>query len=349
MKIFIDIGHPAHVHYFKNLINIMIKDHNTNFTVTARDKEMTHYLLKSNNISFINRGKGKDSSLGKLLYLIKANFQLLRIALKTKPDLFLSFGSPYAAQVSFILGIPSITLDDTESAKFGQLFYKSFSKLILSPTTFSKDFGIKHKKFNGYMELSYLNPKYFEPNPSILKDLGLTKEDKYTVLRFVKWKANHDIGHKGICIESKINAVKEFSKYGKVFITSEEVLPKELEKYKIKVSSEKIHSVLYYASMFYGESATMASESSVLGTPAIYLDNNGRGYTDEQESKYGIVFNFSESLADQDESIKKGIEILNTSKNNWDIRRSKILKEKIDVTKFMIDECLKIMSKRDQK
>jgi hypothetical protein len=324
----------------------MIKEHNTDFIVTARDKEMAHYLLKSNNISFINRGKGKDSSLGKLLYLIKANFQLLRIALNTKPDLFLSFGSPYAAQVSYLLSIPSITLDDTESAKFGQLFYKPFSKLILSPTTFSKDFGVKHKKFNGYMELSYLDPKYFEPNPTVLDDLGVSKGDKFTVLRFVKWKANHDIGHNGVSIENKINAVREFSKYGKVFITSEEKLPKELEIYKITIPYENIHSVLFYASMFYGESATMASESAVLGTPAIYLDNSGRGYTDEQESKYGIVFNFNESLNDQAESIEKGVEILNIEKVNWDFKRMMILNEKIDVTKFMVNQCLNIISKR---
>ena len=48
MNIFIDIGHPAHVHYFKNLIKIMEKEHEAIFTVTSRDKEMAHYLLKSN-------------------------------------------------------------------------------------------------------------------------------------------------------------------------------------------------------------------------------------------------------------------------------------------------------------
>lgn len=344
MNIFIDIGHPAHVHYFKNLIRIMTKEHNATFIITSRDKEMSQYLLKNNNISFIDRGKGRDSSFGKILYLLKANFQLLKIALKTKPDLFLSFGSPYAAQVSFLLSIPSITIDDTESAKFGQLFYKPFSKVILSPTTFSKNFGKKHKKFNGYMELSYLNPKYFKPDENVLDILGVKKNEKYSVLRFVKWKANHDIGHTGISLENKIKAVKEFSTYGKVFITSEEPLPIELEKYKIKVSPEKIHSVLYYASMFYGESATMASESAVLGTPAIYIDDNGRGYTDEQESKYRIVFNFTESLMDQNKSIIKGKEILNKEKKLWVTKKNKILREKIDVTKYMIEECLSILN-----
>ena len=46
MKIFIDIGHPAHVHYFKNFIQIM-KNNGYGFLVTARDKEVTHNLLDS--------------------------------------------------------------------------------------------------------------------------------------------------------------------------------------------------------------------------------------------------------------------------------------------------------------
>ena len=45
MKILIDIGHPAHVHYFKNLIKIMSNSSKAEFLVTSRDKEMAHYLL----------------------------------------------------------------------------------------------------------------------------------------------------------------------------------------------------------------------------------------------------------------------------------------------------------------
>jgi uncharacterized protein len=337
MNIFIDIGHPAHVHYFKNLIKIMKKHYNAKFCVTARDKEMAQYLLEVNNIDFINRGKGKDSSIGKLLYLVKANFQLLRIALKSKPDLFLSFGSPYAAQVSYLLGVPSITIDDTESAKFGQMFYKPFSKLILSPNTFYKNFGEKHTKFNGYMELSYLHPDYFKPDVSVLNELDINKDESYSILRFVKWKANHDIGHNGISKENKILVVNELLKFGKVFITSEEELPEEIEKYRIKIAPEKIHSVLYYANLFYGESATMASESAVLGTPSIYLDDNGRGYTDEQEKLYGLVFNYDESIQNQEKSIDKAKEILSSyDQKKWKKKREKLLVDKIDVTKYLI-------------
>ena len=342
MHIFIDIGHPAHVHYFKNLIKIMKKEHKASFTVTSRNKEMAHSLLKSNDIPFVDRGKGKDGIIGKLLYLVKADFQIFRIARRKKPTLFLSFGSPYLSQVSFLMGLPSITIDDTESASLGQMFYKPFSKLILSPTTFYKDFGKKHVKFNSYMELSYLHPNYFNPDESIHKDLGLEKGEVYSILRFVKWKALHDLGHNGISNTNKILIVQELLKYGKVFISSEGELPVEIEKYRIKIAHEKIHSVLYFAKLFYGESATMASESAVLGTPAIYLDNNGRGYTDEQESKYGIVSNFNESTDGQEKSIKRANEIMNAyNQSEWDSKRERLLNDKIDVTKFLIETITK--------
>jgi len=44
------------------------------------------------------------------------------------------------------------------------------------------------------------------------------------------------------------------------------------------------------------------TEAAVLGTYSIYIDDEGRGYTDEEELKYGLVFNSKTSL------IEKGVE-----------------------------------------
>ena len=69
----------------------------------------------------------------------------------------------------------------------------------------------------------------------------------------------------------------------------------------------------------------MASESAVLGVPAIYIDNEGRGYTTEQENKYGLVYNYTESHEDQIKSIKKGVEILLNPEapKSYQLKRSK--------------------------
>ena len=99
-----------------------------------------------------------------------------------------------------------------------------------------------------------------------------------------------------------------------------------------------MHDVLANAVLLYGESATMASECACLGTPAIFHDNNGRGYTNEQESKYGLVFNFSESLDDQKKSLKKAIDLLKQKslKSSFKKKSELMIADKIDVTSFLV-------------
>ena len=65
----------------------------------------------------------------------------------------------------------------------------------------------------------------------------------------------------------------------------------------------------------------------------------GRGYTDEQEEVYGSVFKFRESREDCQRSIEKGIGILTTPdvKVRWQEKRAKLLKDKIDVTQWLVD------------
>ncbi|RZB35940.1 MAG: uncharacterized protein SRB2_02738 [Desulfobacteraceae bacterium Eth-SRB2] len=144
--------------------------------------------------------------------------------------------------------------------------------------------------------------------------------------------------HRSLSIEIKIKAVQSFSKHAKVFISSELDLPNELAPYKIPIPPEKMHDALYYANIFYGDSSTMASESGCLGTPAIYVDDVGRGYTDEEEEKYGLVFNYTALVADQKKSIQKGIELLKRPdlKNDWKAKRERMLADKIDVTAFLV-------------
>ena len=338
MKIHIDIGHPAHVHYFRNFYQEMSqKGHE--FMVTARDKEVSYKLLNAYHIPYEKRGKGSQSFAGKLAYLPKANSILYKKAKQFNPDLFLSFSSPYAAQVSALLGKPHIAFDDTEHARLGRWMYRPFTDVVLSPSSYKGVVSKKQVLFDGYLELCYLHPNRYTPDDSVFELLNTKKGKPYVLLRFVSWQATHDAGHSGITLENKRKAVKEFSEYATVFISSEEELPSDLQEYQISIPPEKMHDVLNHATLFYGESATMASESAVLGTPAIYLDDDGRGYTDDLEKNYGLVYNFTESPEDQALSIQKGLELLQmqNSKEIFSKKREKMLSEKIDVTQFLID------------
>lgn len=335
MRIFLDLGHPAHVHYFKNFVSEMTERGHT-FLISARDKEMTHHLLEALGLAFFDRGRGSDSALGKLIYLARTNATLLGPARRFRPDVFLSFGSPYAAHVSSLLGKPHIAFDDTENAKFGQMFYRPFTNTVVSPDTFAPHFGDKHVKFPGYMELCHLHPNRFRPDPEIVSEAGIDPNAPYVVMRFVAWNANHDIGHSGLTDDSKLEAARKLGSRARLLITSEGPLPHDLEAFRASFPPSIIHHVLAFARLVYGESATMASEAAVLGTPAVYVDDVGRGYTTEQEQRFGMVSNFTESLDDQAASIDRAVEVLSDDPAVFASRRAKLLSAKIDVTDFMV-------------
>ena len=309
----------------------------------SRNKDMEHALLNIYGIPFISRGKGKVSRLGKFIYLIYANFRLLEIAKQFKADLFLNFLHPYPSHVAKILGKVSLVFGDTEHARLHQKLTVPFATKVFTPACYRHDMGSKQIRFNGYMEMAYLHPKHFTPDAYVLNLLNVSESEKFVIVRFVSWAATHDFGHTGISLENKIKAIQLLSQHAKVFITAEGLLPADLEKYRVKIPFHKMHDALYYSSLVFGESATMASEAAMLGTPAIFIDNDGRGYTDEEESKYGIVFNFTESLDDQERAINRALEILQDekSKERYKHIRRKIVSDCIDTTEFMINEVLK--------
>lgn len=333
MRILIDIGHPAHVHLFRCFAHDMEAQGNE-VLFTCRDKEFEIALLKANGFKYVNFGPKYRSTIGKIFGMLKFDLMELNVCRKFKPDVLLSHGSMYAAQAAWLTGKPHISFEDTFN--FEQIrLYRPFSKVILTADYDHPFISDKEVHYAGYHELAYLHPSRFTPDRSILKELGVEEGEKYCLLRFVSWGATHDVGHKGMSLENKYKAVEEFSRYARVFISSEKPLPEDLEKYKLPTAAEKVHDVMAFASMVFGESATMVSEGVVLGVPGIYMDNTGRYYTTEQEKKYGMCFNFSESEEDQQKAIAKGVEILSIGVDLSGYDR--LMADKIDVTAFLED------------
>lgn len=336
MNILIDIGHPAHVHLFKHFAWEMQKKRHEIF-FTCRDKEFEIYLLKHYRFSFKSFGRKYNSTPGKIWGMFEFGIKEFLSGLRFKPDLFLSHGSIYAAHASFLSGKPHVALEDTFN--FEQIrLYKPFTDVILTCNYAHPLKSHKVVRYSGYHELAYLHPLRFSPDKKVLKEMGISEDEKYVIMRFVSWNASHDIGHKGISKENKILAVKEFSKYARVFISSESELPQELAGYKLNIPPHKIHDALAFATLLFAESFTMPAECSILGTPSIIIHDNVALQLQEQQNKYGLCFKYSESEEDQQMAIKKGIELLNTTdiKKEWASRRDRMLSEKIDVTAFLV-------------
>lgn len=332
MKILIDIGHPAHVHLFKYYAREMqAKGHKILFI--ARDKENEIYLLKKYGFSYKCFGKHYKSTPGKIFGLFKFNLQMLFYSLKFKPDIYLSHGSVYAAMTGWLLRKPHISMEDSGNMEQIRL-YRPFTKVIIVPEILPEHLGEKEIRYHSFHELAYLHPKYFIPQSEILNLLGLKKDQKFAVLRFVSWTATHDSGHKGFSLKDKRNLIRILEAEGiKIIISSETTLPQEFKQYAVKFPPDLMHDALYFASFFIGEGATMASESGVLGTTAVYVNSIRRSYCEIQE-KHSLVFNFQKS----EDAFMKIQKILAEKKLlEKNIKgRDNLINESIDLTAFLI-------------
>jgi len=325
MNIFIDIGHPAHVHYFRHFTKEMQAKGHSIF-ISARDKEVTLTLLDYYQIPYVNRGKGRNGFVGKLLYIFQADWFLLRHARKFKPDVFLSFGSPYASHTAWLLRKPHIAFDDTDHNVFEHLLYVSFTKAILTPRVYQKDYGTKHFRFDGFMELCSLHPNRF-------RTVSEPGTEKYIILRFVSWKASHDMGLAGLSMADKYNLVKQLSRFARVIISSESPLPDDLKSYGYSVHPAKMHELLAGAELLVSESLTMSAESAFAGTPTLCISTALAGTLDE-EVRLGLIELFRTS----DGVIDRAIALLETPdyKKTFGQKSAVIVNGLCDLTALMI-------------
>ena len=233
----------------------------------------------------------------------------------------------------------SFIFTDSEHVKIDRFLTYPFSTHILTPSCFLKDIGPKQIRYNGYHELAYLHPNWFTPDPSVLDELKVSKDDKYVIIRFVSWAASHDAGQTGFTNEEKTRLIKEIEKYAIPMITSEGQLPEEFQKYQINIPPHRIHDAMYYANMYIGESGTMASEAAVMGTPSILVSPLAKecGIFKDQAENYHLMNYFDTGPEGHDATIML-LENRN-SKRIWQERKKKLLNEKIDVTKYLIELC----------
>ena len=216
--------------------------------ITARNKEITLDLLSKYHFDFIPVGRQKSGKFNLIKEWVLRDLQILKIAREFHPDFLMGIGNPSVAHVAKLLSKKSLVFTDTEHAKFANGVTFPFADVICTPSCFNYDAGPKQVRYNGYHELAYLHPNRFTPNPDVLTELDLAEGDPFIIVRFVSWQASHDVGQHGI--RDKVGLVKALEEYGRVLITSEGALPPELQPYQIRVSPEKLHDLLYYATLY---------------------------------------------------------------------------------------------------
>ena len=194
--------------------------------------------------------------------------------------------------------------------------------------------------------------------------------EPYFLIRFSALNAHHDKGIKGISNEiaerlisnlenadvneslrsmtsvtdkslNESHALKDRKK-PRIYITSERPFEPQFEKYRIKINPLDMHHVMAFASLYIGDSQTMAAEAGVLGVPFVrFNDFVGRiGYLRELEDKYELGYGIKASSPGSVDQLCERVEELVSMpsaerKATFAARREKILSDKIDCAKFL--------------
>ncbi len=341
-RIFIEVNHPGQVHLIKNVYH-ELKANGHLIWIACKNEPIICQLLNSYNIPFINLGNKGNGKWGKLFKQII--FDLIALFHVLKNRCAIGVGSSITNDHLDLI-LPwfhalHLSDDDESAVPLIAKFSYPYTTKILAPSPIQiPSFEEKLVRYNSYHELAYLHKNRFSPDPSVLKLMGIQEGEIFFVLRFVALKGHHDEGHRGINLEQKRALIQLLLRYGKVFITSEKPIEEEFDSLRLSVSPENIHSLLYYASAFFGDSQTMTTEAALLGTPAMKCNTfSGRlSIPNEIETKYNLCHsfqpeNFNEMIHLAEEWMPKISEV----KKQWQLKRDRLMEDKLDLTLFLTD------------
>jgi hypothetical protein len=358
-RIAIYLGHPAHFHLFKNAAKNLI-DKGYDITFTVKRKDVLEQLVKNAGFKYVvirDEPRKKTDKLSLIWSITKMDWKGMKFLWKYKPDLYIG---TYGFWSSLIYGCPFICCNEDDAAvvpHFAYLAYPTASALLTPVVCNNGHWDTKSLKYPGYHELAYLHPNHFTPDPKIVEAYGIDTSKPYFVMRFASLNAHHDSGIKGINTEIAERLVKILEPHGTIYITSERPLEPQFEKYRIKINPLDMHHVMAFASLYIGDSQTMAAEAGVLGVPFVrFNDFVGRiGYLRELEDKYELGYGIHASVLPADSPIRRndgsvqpsGVEELykrveelvampsEQRRKVWAERRTQMLSDKVDCAKFL--------------
>ena len=338
-KFLFQLNHPAHFHLFKYSIQAL-QDRGHDILITIKDKDILKELVKDYNFIQLSEGYRKKDIISIISSVYQRDKKLYRIAKDFKPDLMIGT-SPEIGHISPFLGSSSLFFGEDDVNLSIPMFigastcYPLFSS-ILAPTGVNNSiWNRKTVNYNGFQKLAYLHPNRFKPDRS---KVLVSESEKYFILRFANLQAYHDINAKGISNYLAKEIIEKLKVKGKVLISSERDLPEEFKIYEFKGNKQDIHHYIYYANLFIGDSQSMAVESAMLGTPNIrFNDFVGKiSVLEEIEKKYKLSIGIN---SENPQELLNTIDAIlndNNSVKEFKSRRDALLKDKIDVTAFMV-------------
>lgn len=276
MKVLFMISHPAHFWMFRYTIDNLKRDGHK-VVVVIRPKDVLEQLCINAGMEFYmvkNRPK-KWGMFGLAIFLIEKIFEVLHIARKEKPDILIGSDGVLAV-VGKLIRKPAFECyeDDAEAiALYAKMFFPIYTGVICPECCSAWKWADKKIAYPSYHELGYLHPNQFTPSREKVEAYGIDVDKPYILIRFAQLTAHHDVGIHGINTQIAERMIEMLKPHGRIYITSERPLEPQFEQYRIKINPLDMHHVMAFASLYIGDSQTMAAEAGVVGTPFVRLND----------------------------------------------------------------------------
>lgn len=344
MLILIDIVHPAHVHFYRHMIT-EFEQVGIGTVVASRQREVTTDLLDRLGIDHMPVGRRLPGRLGLAYEFVSRVVGLLKLIRQHRPDLVLT-RNPSGAVAGRLRGIPVIfDSDDGPAAGLHFLLGKWCSTILTTPTILKGQFGPKHVQYDSYKALAYLHSARFKSDPTVRMRLGV-HDRRYSVVRLVAMNASHDSGLDGLSSESAASIVKCLESIGPVFVSAEdpELIPPGAQPFPL--GSEDLHSALAEASIYVGDSQTVATEAALLGTPSVHISSWSKRLDVHNElERAGVLRSYPIDAANQAVDDIRDLVADTSGLEAWALRAAAHTQSKIDLTGWYVDLVTKMLDR----
>lgn len=342
MNVLIQLSHPAQYHSFKNVArNLMNDGHQV--LVVIKSKDILEDLLKEAGLPYVNVNEHahRGSKAGMIWDMLVREWRIMRLCRKHKIDLLMG-STPEVAHVGWLFQKYRVNIgeDDAYIVPAFEKLAGPFIQSILSPVSCNNGkMESKTVHYSGFQKLAYLHPHWFIADKEVVRRNGIDPEKPYFILRFASLDAHHDGGVSGISTEIARRLVGMLAPHGKIYITSERALEPEFEQYRLPINPLDIHHVMAFATLYIGDSQSMANEAAMLGVPSLrfndFVGAKKIGVMEEMEHVYGLTYGISSHEPDQLYAKVEELLAMPNLREEFQSRREKMLGDKIDVTAFL--------------
>jgi len=328
---------PAHVHLYRNAV-AELRDRGHEVRVLARDYGCTLDLADYYDLPYEVYGKLDTTKFSLARQLPVHYVNVVRKARAFDPDRIFGMGG-YAAHAGLATGASVVLVTDSENTHFDHAVSRPFADAFLTPHTFDKDLGEKHRVFRGFKECAYLHPEVYEPSADVRDELGVGPDEEFVLVRLNAFGSHHDVGEEGFTPEMRRRLLEELAEEATVFVSDEggDLDFSSVPARPYDLHPARIHDALAEASLLVADTQTMVTEAALLGTPAIrsnsFVGEDDLGNFVELE-RAGLVYNLEafEAVLDTATTLlgREGVA------SEWARRRDSFVADKVNLTDLVV-------------